>query len=92
MKHTIQKCFKDTNVIKASEMGQYCYCSISWYLQKCGYKPKSPMLEIGIKKHKDLGKIIESTQKSSKKSKAFAIAGYSILIIGLLIFLFEVIL
>ncbi len=92
MKHTIQKCFKDTNVIKASEIGQYCYCSISWYLQKCGYKPKSPMLELGIKKHKDLGKIIESTQKSSKKSKIFTIAGYSFLIIGLLIILFEVIL
>lgn len=92
MKQSKQTCFKDTNIIKASEIGQYCYCSIAWYLQKCGYEPKSPILEIGIKKHEDLGKIIELTQESGKKSKAFAIAGYSILIFGLLIFLFEVIL
>jgi len=90
MKYTKQSCFKDTTIIKASEIGQYCYCSIAWYLQKCGYEPKSPMLQIGIKKHEDLGKIIELTQKSSKKSKVFAIVGYSILIFGLLIFLFEV--
>ena len=92
MKHTKKTCFKDTNIIKASEIGQYCYCSIAWYLQKCGYEPKSPMLEIGIKKHKDLGKIIKSTQESSKKSKAFSIIGYLFLIIGFLIFLYEVVL
>lgn len=92
MKYTKQKCFKDTNIIRASEIGQFCYCSIAWYLQKCGYKPKSPMLEIGIKKHEDLGKIVESTQDISKKSRVFAIVGYSILIFGILIILFEVIL
>jgi hypothetical protein len=92
MKYTKKTCFKDSNIIRASEIGQFCYCSIAWYLQKCGYEPKSPMLEIGIKKHENLGKIIQSTQVSSKKSKTFAIAGYSILIFGLLIILFEVIL
>lgn len=84
--------FKDTDVIKASEIGQFCFCSISWYLQKCGYKPKSPMLDIGIKKHINLGKIIELSQKSNKKSKAFAIVGYLILIFGFFILISEVIL
>lgn len=92
MKHTKNKCFKVSDVIRASEIGQYCFCSISWYLQKCGYKPISPMIETGIKKHEELGKIIELSQKSSKKSKAFAVVGYLILFFGLFIIISEVIL
>ena len=92
MKHIKNKCFKDSDVIRASEIGQFYYCPVSWYLQKCGYSPKSQMLEIGIKKHEDLGKIIEFTQKRNKKSKLLALTGYLILFFGLLIFFFEVIL
>lgn len=91
MKRTKNRCFKDSDVIRASEIGQYCFCSISWYLQKCGYKPISPMIKIGIKKHEELGKIIELSQKSSKKSKAFAAAGYLILFFGLFFVISEVI-
>ena len=92
MDFTKNKRYKDSDIIKASEIGQYCFCSISWFLQKCGYKPISPMIEIGIKKHKELGKIIELSQKSSKKSKALAVAGYLILLFGLFIILSEVVL
>ena len=84
--------FKDTDVISASEIGQYHYCSIAWYLQKCGYKPKSPMLDIGIKKHLELGKVMDYTQINIKKTRTIAFIGYLLLIIGVLIFLFEVIL
>ncbi|KYK20985.1 hypothetical protein AYK21_01155 [Thermoplasmatales archaeon SG8-52-2] len=84
--------FKDSNVISASEIGQFCYCSISWYLQQCGYKPNSPKLEIGIKKHEDIGRIIESSKKSNKKSKILALTGYLILFIGIFILIHEVIL
>ena len=87
-----QTCFKDTDVISASEIGQYHYCSIAWYLQKCGYKPKSPMLDIGIKKHLELGKVIDYTQINIKKTRTIAFIGYLLLIIGVLIFLYEVIL
>ncbi len=87
-----QTCFKDTDVISASEIGQYHYCSIAWYLQKCGYKPKSPMLDIGIKKHLELGKVMDYTQINIKKTRTIAFIGYLLLIIGVLIFLFEVIL
>ena len=83
---------KETDVISASEIGQYQYCSVAWYLQKCGYQPKSPKLEIGAKKHEDLGKIMDYTQANIKKSRALAIAGYSILVVGILILLLEVIL
>jgi len=92
MTHLKNKYFKNSDIIKASEIGQYCFCSISWYLQRCGYKPISPMIDIGIKKHEELGKIIEFSQKSSKTSKAFAVAGYLILFFGLFFIIFEVIL
>jgi len=84
--------FRESKVISASEIGQFCYCSISWYLQQCGYKPDSPKLEIGIKTHEDLGRIIEISNKSSKKSKVFALIGYLILIFGVFILIHEVIL
>jgi hypothetical protein len=82
--------FKITDIISASEIGQYQYCSIAWYLQKKGYKPLSPKLEIGIKKHIKLGKIIEVTQKKVKKSMVFALAGYLMLILSILILIIEV--
>ena len=92
MGSTRQTSFKDTNIISASEVGRYHYCSIAWYLQKCGYEPKSPMLDIGAKKHVELGRIMDYTQANMKRYKILATMGYLILILGILIFLFEVIL
>ena len=91
MKQVKNKSYNDSNIIRASEIGQYIFCSISWYLQKCGYKPISPNLEIGIKKHENLGIIIEKSKNKSKKSKALEIIGYLILIIGFFLIFFEVI-
>jgi len=85
-------CSKDTDVINASEIGQYHYCSVAWYLQRCGYEPVSPMLDIGAKKHMELGRIIDNTQIKLKKSRFIGIIAYLLLILGLLIFLLGVIL
>jgi len=82
---------KNFEIISASEIGQYQFCSISWFLQKCGYKPESSMLSIGLKKHTKLGEIIDFTQSNIKKSKLLSYIGYLILIISVLIFLAEVI-
>ena len=84
--------FRSTDIIRASEIGQYHYCSIAWYLQKCGYEPKSPMLDIGTKKHLELGKIMDNTHANIRKSRVIGIIGYLLLIIGFLILLFGVIL
>lgn len=84
-------CFSDKEIISASEIGQYHYCSIAWYLQKCGYQPKSQRLEVGRKKHQQMGRIINYAQLNNKKSRTLANIGYFMLIIGLLIFLFGVI-
>ena len=82
----------ESDIISASEIGQFHYCSVAWYLQKCGYEPKSPSLEIGIKKHKDLGLVINNSQAYMKKSRLIATVGYLLLIFAILIFSFEVIL
>ena len=41
-----RKVLKKTDVLSASEIGQYHYCSCAWHLQRCGYEPESPYLEI----------------------------------------------
>ena len=84
--------FCESDVISASEIGQYYYCPVAWYLQKCGYESKSPFLEIGIKKHVKHGDVIDYTQNNVKKSKFLATAGYILLIIVVIITIFEVIL
>ena len=38
-----------SDIIRASEIGQYQYCSISWKLQKNGYRPNSLYLNKGRK-------------------------------------------
>ena len=50
-----------SEVISASEIGQYEYCSISWDLARGGYKPTSKKLEIGTMMHVAIGK--ESTDE-----------------------------
>lgn len=80
------------DIISASEIGQYHYCSVAWYLQKCGYKPDSKLLDIGTKKHIQYGDIIDETELDIKRSKLFTTAGYLLLTISILILLFEVVL
>jgi len=82
----------NSEIIRASEIGQYYYCPVSWYLQKCGYKPKSHNLEIGTKKHVELGITIDNINVNNRKYRAFEILGYLFLLVGLLIFLCEVVL
>ena len=78
-------------IISASEIGQYNYCSISWYLQKIGYEPDSPFLEIGTQKHSNLGKIIDKTSHEKKKSNKLMISGLVLFTISIIILVFEVI-
>ena len=84
---------KDNDVISASELGQYHFCSMSWYLHKCGYLPKSQQIDAGIKKHEELGRVMYHMQVYTKKSRIFAVVGYLLLLVTILFFfLFEVIL
>jgi hypothetical protein len=78
-------------IISASEIGQFHYCSISWYLQRCGYKPKSESIERGYEQHKKLGVTLDHVNKSLKKSKIIALLGFILLFLSLLFFLLEVV-
>jgi hypothetical protein len=79
-------------LISASEIGQYNYCSVAWFLHRCGYEPLSESLEVGAKAHVELGNILDYTKQNTQKSKILSYIGYILLIIGGLFFLFEVIL
>ena len=79
-------------VLSASEIGQYCYCSIAWFLQKQGFKSDSELLKIGQKKHDDLGQLIKEIEVKMIKSKILELIGYIVLFIGILIIIFEVLL
>lgn len=81
---------KRDEVISASEIGQFCYCSIAWYLQKQGFKPNSELLVIGEKKHDEIGRIIKKTEKNMVKSKILALIGYIVLFLSIFILIFEV--
>jgi hypothetical protein len=79
------------DVISASEISQYSYCSIAWYLQRCGYKPYSPLLKVGKKTHVDLGITIHNIKNEMKRSRRFAILGYLFLITAIIGIFYEVI-
>lgn len=92
MDSTTQRNFKKDNVISASEIGQYHFCPMAWYLQRCGYKPKSESLDIGKKKHEELGRVMYYAQKNVKKSKILSYIGYFLLVVAIIFLFFEVIL
>jgi hypothetical protein len=80
------------DIISASEIGQYVYCSKSWYLQKCGYQPQSPRLEEGIQHHVTLGDTIDSMHHKTTVSWRLALLGLILLLLALLSIFYEVIL
>ena len=83
---------KNSQIISSSEIGQFNYCSIAWYLKKCGYEPKSPNILIGKDKHIKVGKLIEKTQVSIKRYKFIASLAYLLLFFGIVILIIGVIL
>lgn len=82
---------KKSDIIRASEIGQYQYCSISWKLKKNGYQPNSSYLKKGIKNHISHGKIIDYTNNKLKKSKILNLIAYLLIFFAIFILVFEVI-
>jgi len=81
-----------SDILNASEIGQYHFCSVAWYLQRQGHEPKSPLLDVGTEKHIELGEAIDRVQISNRWSRVLSIIGYVLLTVVILIFLAEVIL
>jgi hypothetical protein len=83
---------KKTDVLSASEIGQYHYCSYAWILQRCGYKPESPFLESGKQMHVALGKTLDNFEVKMRYSQWYTLLGFIVLCIAFLLIFFEVIL
>ncbi|MBN1861713.1 MAG: hypothetical protein JW840_09665 [Candidatus Thermoplasmatota archaeon] len=83
---------KKSDVLSASEIGQYTYCSVAWFLQRCGYEAESLSLETGKQVHTDLGERIDGFSRRMRSARWSALFGLLIFFIGFLLFLFEVIL
>ncbi len=92
MGRTRQTSFKNSEVISASEIGQYHYCSIAWYLRKCGYEPVSALLDAGAEKHAQLDVVLNKTEKGMKRAVFLATIGCLLLTLAFLIIIFGVVL
>jgi hypothetical protein len=86
------KVLKKTDVLSASEIGQYHYCSCAWMLQRCGYEPESPYLEIGKQIHVALGDTIDGFETKIHYARWYAILGFQVLCVAVFLFFIEVIL
>ena len=78
-------------IISASEIGQYIFCSISWKLQKKGFIPKKKYIKRGEKAHIYHGKTIGNIEKLSISLKLIILITSILLFLALLFIIFGVI-
>lgn len=81
-----------SDMISASEIGQYMYCSYAWLLQRCGCKAESPFLEHGKQVHISLGNTIEGLERRLRYARWYALVGFVILCLAIFLIFLEVIL
>lgn len=87
-----QVLLRKNDILSASEISQYQYCSYSWFLQRCGYKPESHHLELGKQAHILLGEEIDIFEKRLRYSRWYKILGFILLCASFLLVFFGVIL
>jgi len=73
--------FDKSKAIRSSEIGQHEYCSVAWYLQRCGFKADSELLDKGSKAHVDLGNNINSALSFERKSKYALYIGLGLIVV-----------
>ncbi len=72
--------------ITASEISQYAYCPIAWYLERCGSTPESPDIERGKYEHNVAGKRLMRIQSQENSLRLVRLLEYLMLIGALLAF------
>ncbi len=82
---------KTSDVLSASEIGQFVFCSCAWYLRRLGYEPESRFLEPGKYAHVALGEQIENLERTMRISRWCTGIGVFVLSVALLLFLLGVI-
>jgi hypothetical protein len=83
--NTMDKSRKNSDVITASEIAQYAYCPISWYLKRSGCQPNTPGMVAGMKKHARVGEKITLVQHKEMASRHFGLLGFIAFIVALLV-------
>jgi CRISPR/Cas system-associated exonuclease Cas4 (RecB family) len=73
--------------ISASEISQYVYCPVSWYLKRTGVQPQSFGLKRGIDAHEKAGSRLIILERRERAAGMFRLLGYfsaltAILLIG----------
>ena len=77
----------ENKAITASEISQYVYCPVSWYLKRSGVKPQSSGLKRGIDAHEKAGSRMVLLERRERAAGMFQLLGYfsglvAILLIG----------
>jgi hypothetical protein len=80
------------DVLSASEIGQYVFCSNAWRLRRMGYEPESPFLGQGTKAHVALGNQLDDFEVRIRSSHWYIIIGLALLTISFVLLFFGVIL
>jgi CRISPR/Cas system-associated exonuclease Cas4 (RecB family) len=62
--------------ISASEISQYVYCPVSWYLKRKGVPPQSSGLKRGIDMHANAGGRLALLERKERAAGLFRLLGY----------------
>jgi CRISPR/Cas system-associated exonuclease Cas4 (RecB family) len=71
--------------ISASEISQYVYCPVSWYLKRTGVEPQSFGLKRGIDMHEKAGGRLTLLDRKERAADLFRLLGYISLIAAILL-------
>ncbi len=71
--------------ISASEISQYVYCPVSWYLKRTGVEPHSFGLKRGIDMHEKAGSRLTLLEKRERTAGLFRLLGYFSAIAAILV-------
>lgn len=73
-----------SRVINASEIAQFSYCPVAWFLRRSGIELDARNLQelsAGLTQHKELGARIDEVQCIEKRAGIFAIAGVALVVL-----------
>jgi hypothetical protein len=83
-----QRISNRSEVLSASEIGQYVFCSNAWRLRRMGYEPESPRLDQGTRTHVTLGNHFDAFDVRIRSSHWYLLIGLILIFLaGLLLFL-----
>ncbi|WP_202320392.1 hypothetical protein [Archaeoglobus neptunius] len=74
-------------VISASELEEYIYCPVAWYMHRSGVTPKSTNIGRGILHHGEEQRKILKARRNLESAKKVYYAGVALLVLALIFLL-----